>query len=91
VKPLAAKIWGSSLQLFWKTARMRGSGFHKRTGGSAGLWKMPVDAGPEAQNLQKLFRFNDLSQKAGKGTPDDPTRCHDDFAFATGLKRVAQD
>jgi len=55
------------------------------------LWKMPVDAGPEAQNLQKLFRFNDLSQKAGKGTPDDPTRCHDDFACGTGLKRVAQD
>jgi hypothetical protein len=53
------------------------------------LWKMPVDAGPEAQNLQKLFRFNDLSQKAGKGTPDDPTRCHDDFACGTGLKRVA--
>jgi hypothetical protein len=63
---------------------------YKKTGGSAGLWKMPVDAGPEVHDLQKLFRFNDLSQKAGKSTPDDPTRCRDDFAFATGLKRVAQ-
>ena len=62
-----------------------------KTAGSAGLWKKPVDAGPEAPFLQKLFRFNYLSQHAGKRTPDDRTRCPDNFAFASTLKRSAQD
>ena len=62
-----------------------------KTAGSAGLWKKPGDAGPQAPSLQKLFRFNHLSQHAGKRTPDDPTRCPDNFAFAPTLKRSAED
>ena len=62
-----------------------------KTAGLAGSWKKPVAAGPEAPLLQKLFRFNHLSQHARKRMPDDPTRCPDNFAFAPTLKRSAQD
>ena len=62
-----------------------------RNWGPARLWKKPVDAGSEAPSLQKLFRFNDLSQHAGKRTPDDRTRCPDNFALAFGFKSKAMD